>query len=98
MQIQAIILEKKGDAKNLKNSIISLQDPKKNEVQIRHSAIGINFFDVCFRKNSLFFDFSCSSINFCGLLNVSGKKGYGINAATKRSKCSWFFRFIAAFS
>jgi NADPH:quinone reductase len=50
MQIQAIILEKKGDAKNLKNSIISLQAPKKNEVQIRHSAIGINFFDVCFRR------------------------------------------------
>lgn len=50
MQSQAIILNDVGAADNFKLSKIALQPPKENEVQVRHGAIGINFFDVCFRR------------------------------------------------
>lgn len=48
--MQAIVLNKVGDASHLK--IKKVEDPKakKNEVVIRHTAIGVNFFDVCFRR------------------------------------------------
>lgn len=48
--MQAIILPKVGDASQLK--IKKVDDPKaqKNEVVVRHTAIGVNFFDIAFRK------------------------------------------------
>ncbi len=48
--MQAIILQKSGDVSNLK--LTKIDDPKaqKNEVVVRHSAIGVNFFDIAFRR------------------------------------------------
>ncbi len=49
--MQAIIIEKTGGASMLKIKDIEL--PKKfnkDDVLIRHTAIGVNFFDVCFRR------------------------------------------------
>ncbi len=48
--MQAILLRKIGDAGNLKIEKVEAPKPKKDEVLIRHSAIGVNFFDVAFRK------------------------------------------------
>lgn len=49
--MQAIILGKIGGPGNLK--VREVEDPKKfrkNDVLIKQSAIGVNYFDVCFRK------------------------------------------------
>ncbi len=48
--MQAIIFNKTGDNKVLK--IEKVEDPKikNDEVLIRHTAIGVNFFDVAFRR------------------------------------------------
>lgn len=48
--MQAIVITKTGDSSVLK--IKEVEDPKaqKNEVLIRHTAIGVNFFDVAFRR------------------------------------------------
>jgi len=48
--MQAIVLHKTGDASNLKIEKLDDPKPKKDEVLIKQSAIGVNFFDVCFRK------------------------------------------------
>lgn len=49
--MQAIILDKPGAPNHLK--VKQVEDPKKfrkNDVLVRHTAIGVNFFDVCFRR------------------------------------------------
>jgi NADPH2:quinone reductase len=48
--MQAIILQSIGDAGHLKIKKVEEPKPKKNEVVVRHTAIGVNFFDVCFRR------------------------------------------------
>ncbi len=48
--MQAIILNKVGEASNFKIREVEDPKPQKNEVLIRHTAIGVNFFDVCFRR------------------------------------------------
>lgn len=48
--MQAIILSKTGDAGVLKIKEVEDPKPKKGEVLIKQNAIGINFFDVCFRR------------------------------------------------
>ncbi len=48
--MQAILLEKPGSAGHLKVKKIDDPKPKKDEVVIRHGAVGINFFDVSFRR------------------------------------------------
>jgi NADPH2:quinone reductase len=48
--MQAILLHKIGDAGNLKFEKIEEPKPKKDEVLIRHTAVGVNFFDICFRR------------------------------------------------
>lgn len=48
--MQAIILSKTGDAGVLKIKDAEIGTPKKGEILIRHTAIGINFFDVSFRR------------------------------------------------
>ncbi len=49
-KMQAIILNKVGDASNLKIGKVDDPTPKKDEVVVRHTAIGVNFFDICFRR------------------------------------------------
>lgn len=48
--MQVILLKKTGDAGNLKIEKIADPKPSKDEVLIKHSAIGVNFFDICFRR------------------------------------------------
>lgn len=49
--MQAIILEKTGDANHLKLKDIDAPSKfKKDDVLVRHTTIGVNFFDVCFRR------------------------------------------------
>lgn len=48
--MQAIILPKIGDAGSLKLKKVGEPEAKKNEVVVRHTAIGVNFFDVAFRR------------------------------------------------
>jgi NADPH2:quinone reductase len=76
MQIQAIITNKEGDAKNLKNSLVSIQPPKKNEVLISHSAIGINFFDICFRRGQYKMSKLPSTLGLsaCGYIEALGSE------------------------
>lgn len=48
--MQAIILGKTGDVNSFKIKEVEDPKPKKDEILIKHTAIGINFFDVCFRR------------------------------------------------
>ncbi len=48
--MQAIVLHKIGDAGHLKIEKVEDLKPKKEEVLIKHTAIGVNFFDICFRR------------------------------------------------
>ena len=48
--MQAIVLHKIGDASHFKIEKVEDPKPKKDEVVIKHTAIGVNFFDVCFRR------------------------------------------------
>lgn len=48
--MQAIVLNKVGDARHLKIQKIEDPKPRKDEVVVRHTAIGVNFFDICFRR------------------------------------------------
>ncbi len=48
--MQAIILEKPGNSGSLKLKTVDDPKPKKNEVVVKNKAIGVNFFDVCFRR------------------------------------------------
>lgn len=48
--MQAIVLSKVGDAGHLKIEKLEDPKPKKDEVLIKHTAIGVNFFDVAFRR------------------------------------------------
>lgn len=48
--MQAIILHKNGDSGVLKIKKVEEPKPKKDEVVIKQTAIGVNFFDVSFRR------------------------------------------------
>ena len=48
--MQAFILNKIGGPDNLKLEKVPDPKPKKNEVVIQHTAVGINFFDCAFRN------------------------------------------------
>lgn len=47
--MQAIVLNKAGD--NLKIQKVEDPKPKQGEVLIKQTAIGVNFFDICFHRN-----------------------------------------------
>lgn len=49
--MQAIVLNKAGDASNFKIEKVADPKLKKGEVLIKQTAIGVNFFDVCFRRD-----------------------------------------------
>ena len=48
--MQAYVLNKVGGANSLELKNIVDPKPKPNEVLIKHSAIGVNFFDIHFRR------------------------------------------------
>ncbi len=49
--MQAILLHKTGDAGNLKLENVDNPKLRKGEVVVKHTAIGVNFFDVSFRRD-----------------------------------------------
>ena len=44
--MKAYILHKSGSVSNLKLENLEDPDPRSHEVVIKHTAIGVNFFDV----------------------------------------------------
>jgi NADPH2:quinone reductase len=48
--MKAYILHKSGSVSNLKLENLEDPDPRSNEVVIKHTAIGVNFFDVSIRR------------------------------------------------
>ncbi len=72
--MQAIILDKVGGPGNLK--VKQVEDPKKfkkNDVLVKQNAIGINFFDVCFRKGQYKIDGKMPAIlgmEACGVVEA----------------------------
>jgi NADPH:quinone reductase len=73
--MQAIILDKIGDVKSLK--IKEIEDPKKfgkDDVLIKHSAIGINFFDIAIRRGQYKFAKTPEILGFeaCGIVEAIG--------------------------
>ncbi len=76
MEMQAISLAKYGKAKDLK--IVKVDSPKirANEVLIRQAAIGINFFDICFRKGQYKISNMPATLGMeaCGYIEAVGSK------------------------
>jgi len=50
--MQAIILEKTGDPSHFKIQKVEDPKPKKNEVVIKHNAVGVNFLTFVFAKDN----------------------------------------------
>lgn len=72
--MQAIILNKTGDSSILKTTKVEDPKPKKNEVVVRHGAIGVNFFDVCFRRGQYKLSQMPATLGFegCGVIEAVG--------------------------
>jgi NADPH:quinone reductase len=72
--MQAIVLEKTGDAGHLKIKKIEEPKPKKNEVLVKHTAIGVNFFDICFRRGQFKLNTlpSILGMEACGIIEEVG--------------------------
>jgi NADPH2:quinone reductase len=72
--MQAIIIAKHGDAGVLKIHEVEEPKIKKDEVLIRHTAIGVNFFDVCFRRGQYKIDKMPAILGneACGIIEVVG--------------------------
>lgn len=72
--MQAIILQKNGDVSNLK--MMKVEDPKikKDEVLVRNNAIGVNFFDICFRRGQYLVDNMPAILGMeaCGIVEAVG--------------------------
>jgi NADPH2:quinone reductase len=72
--MQAIILHKTGDAGHLKIEKVEDPKPKRDEVLIKHSAIGVNFFDVAFRRGQYKIDKMPATLGMeaCGTIEEVG--------------------------
>ena len=73
--MQAFVISNHGSSSNLKLKNIDDPKPKKNEVIIKHSAIGINFFDILFRKGQYkILDFpAVLGLEACGIITEIGE-------------------------
>ncbi len=74
--MKAIVIEKTGDAGVLK--IKNVDDPKikKDEVLIKHTAIGVNFFDIAFRRGQYALPAlpAILGIEACGIIEAVGSE------------------------
>jgi NADPH2:quinone reductase len=72
--MQAFILNKTGDHSVLKATEVADPKAKKDEVVIKHKTIGVNFFDVCFRRGQYKISKMPTSIGFegCGIIESVG--------------------------
>ncbi len=74
--MQAIILNKIGGAGNLKIENVADPVPSKHEVVVKNNYIGINFFDICFRKGQYKLTKMPSILGFeaCGYVEKIGSE------------------------
>lgn len=74
--MQAIVLHKTGDAGHLKIEKIEDPKPKKDEVVIKQTAIGVNFFDVCFRRGQYHLEKMPTILGYeaCGIIETIGSE------------------------
>ncbi len=74
--MQAIILEKTGGAGNLKIKKLDDPKPKATEVLIKQTAIGVNFFDVAFRRGDYNLNEMPATLGMeaCGIVQEVGSK------------------------
>ena len=74
--MQAIVVHKTGDHGVLKIEKLDDPKPKKNEVVVRHTAIGVNFFDICFRRGQYKIDSMPAVLGFeaCGIIESIGSE------------------------
>jgi len=72
--MQAIIIQKTGDSSILKVTKAEDPKPKKNEVVVKHTAIGVNFFDVSFRRGQYKINNKPATLGFeaCGIIESVG--------------------------
>jgi NADPH:quinone reductase len=72
--MQAIILNKAGDAGHLKITKVEDPKPKKEEVVIKQTAIGVNFFDVAFRRGQYSLPQMPATLGMeaCGIIEAVG--------------------------
>lgn len=74
--MQAILLTKAGEHSSLKIKKVDEPVAKKDEVIVRHTAIGVNFFDVCFRRGQYKLNSELPVIlgsEACGIIEVVGQ-------------------------
>lgn len=73
--MQAAIIEKTGDASVIKIKDIPEPKLKNNEVLVNQKAIGVNFFDVCFRKGQYGLKQTPAILGMeaCGTIEAVGK-------------------------
>ena len=72
--MQAILLNKTGDSSVFKIKEVEDPKPQKNEILIRHTAIGINFLDVSFRRGQYKAEEMPAILGFeaCGVVEALG--------------------------
>jgi len=73
-KMQAIILHKTGDASHLKIETVEDPKPKTGEVLIKQNAIGVNFFDVAFRRGQYKLEKFPATLGMeaCGIIEAVG--------------------------
>jgi len=73
--MQAFIVKKPGDHTALELKKIDDPKPQKDEVVIRHTAIGINYFDICFRNGAYTLSETPAILGLeaCGIIEAIGK-------------------------
>jgi NADPH2:quinone reductase len=74
--MQAVILHSTGGASHLKIEKVEDPKPKKNEVLIKQTAIGVNFFDVAFRKGQYHIEKlpAILGMEACGIIAAIGSE------------------------
>ncbi len=80
--MQAFIVKKAGTSASLELKTIDDPRPQRDEVLVRHTAIGINYFDVCFRNGAYALNKTPAILGLeaCGIIEEIGKdvKGYKV--------------------
>jgi len=73
--MQAIMIEKTGDVNVLKIKKVDDPKPKQEEILIKQTAIGVNFFDICFRRGQypLSQTPACLGMEACGIVEAVGE-------------------------
>lgn len=72
--MKAFLLNKPGSTSNFKLENIADPKPQNNEVVIRHKAIGINYFDICFRNGAYKLNQTPAILGLeaCGIIETIG--------------------------